>query len=552
MEPNGSLVILENDGGRLQRILLNSDRSMKSIETVAQAFSDPIALLCQGANSFLVAERASGHIYRILNGNKTLLAEGFSDISSIRFDEDGNLYVCELSPGNLWSLNLTTNKKELILNDLDFPSDALPVSDGLIVGELVGSAGQLGRISKFKTSLFSLGIFDRRDWELTDIAIDPLRIVADPTDDDRIYVSVRSFEAGTILSRFLEGGIYHLNQRLGLIARRFAESLYGPTDMVGTAAGMYVLEEKAERILFIDWQGNIQVIWDGLGYPSAFALSPEGQNLFVAENLPDPQIVQVKDSITFIQDLPFLYRNEYIGGIAQFENGSYLLSLTSAGVLLRIDQSGNTTLFSNEIFAPGKIRLTASGTVFVLDSLMNTIYELNPESGAILGEYPGAPHQLSDFTLETDSANHVSLFAADSVNGSILEYQQTGFSKRFTLSDEKPTALLHIPDQGFLIATNHSDGHLYWYSENGESSLLTDNFPNLVDIQWNVVNGFVYCLSQNGWIRRLTLDFQLPQATPTPTPTFLPTSTPTSTPVPSPTPTPTPTIFTAISDWIQF
>jgi hypothetical protein len=547
-DPSGALLTLENDGGRLRRIALNADRSMQSITTIAQDLADPVALLRKSANSIIVAERTPGRLWQIVDGQKTLLAEGFDDISSIRFSSDGNLLICELNLGDVWKLDLSTGKKEIVLSDLDFPSDVLQVSDGLVVGELVGSSGQLGRVSKFLPARLLPGIFDRRDWELSDLAIDPVRIAADPNDSDKIFVSVRAFEAGTILTRFLQGGIYHLNHNRSLVALRFAESLYGPTDLAETADGLYAIEEKAERILFFDWQGNKKVVWDGLGQPGAFAMSSTDQDVYVAENIPDPQIARVGDSIQTVQGMPFLYRNEFIGGLARFEDGSFLLSLTSAGVMLRIDVSGADKVFSKEIFAPGKIRTSATGSIFVLDQLMNSIYEMNPQTGAIAGEFSGGAYQLSDFSLETSKSGEIRLFAADSVNNAILEYQQGKFTPWFLLSDEAPVALVRVPNLGILAATDQADSRLWWFADSGETAQIASGFPSVVDIQINPQDNSIVALSQNGWLRRLTFDLLQPAATPTPTPTFIPTPTPASTP----TPTSTPTENTAISDWIVY
>ncbi len=622
LEPDGSLLILENDSGELTRLHLGRNNTLRQIETVAKGFEDPIALARTDGGKLLIAERTSGRIIYLDNTIRSVVYRGLEDISSIRLDANGFLWVTELEPGRLSRINLITGVNRLIAEGLNFPSDVIPLSNALVVSEMVDNAGSLGRITNSAltpitdaelvsgeqligvnaislSSISSITLSSTIQSQsslmgaVTNTSvIDPVRMAVDPRNSNHIFVSVRYLETtNSVTAASSSGAVLIMDRTKGTILRTFADDLYGPTDIIPVNTGIYVLEEQAERITFIRWNGNRTIIWDGLGTPSRISVTNRyGLNILVTSQTPSARLRRIRTDGTIGYSSEETPLRAKVGGFLERSDGSLLISFPAFGAIYSLSWGADAEIFSLEVFSPTRLRLSPNDTVWALDPIMNEILHLNL-AGQILGRYPGKEYQLNDFDLEwpeedsdlsadfiTGAVTERALYALDNINGHLLVYnRETGaFEPIYNRSDNtlasSDRVFVRIPSRGFVTAQNSGLGYIHWIDDDGTVTKLADGFDGITDLAW--LEGWgVFALSENGWVRSLNLSFsdetvdQTATSTPTPDtgtiePTVIPsrntpipveespipidnlntsTPTPTNTSAPTPTSTATPT-----------
>ncbi|MGC9329598.1 MAG: hypothetical protein ACP5I1_18325, partial [Candidatus Hinthialibacter sp.] len=118
LEPDGSLLALENYSGELSRLRLGPSQEILSIETVLTGLVDPIAMARSEAGDLYIAERGPGRIWLWRDGALSLWAEGLRDISSIRLDGEGNVWASEMAEGEISVID-GKKKKEVKYKKLD-------------------------------------------------------------------------------------------------------------------------------------------------------------------------------------------------------------------------------------------------------------------------------------------------------------------------------------------------------------------------------------------------------------------------------------------------
>ncbi|RJP35321.1 MAG: hypothetical protein C4527_00620 [Candidatus Omnitrophota bacterium] len=522
LEPDGSLLVLENDAGELSRLLLDQRQTLQRIETVAGGFHDPIALV-RANQDLLVAERTSGILKRLHDGNITDFITGLTDISSIRTDAQGNLFITEMETGCLNRFDLDSGRRQEKLTDLFFPSDVLPFPGGLLIAELVDRAGRFGRISINQDGNPLNNPYGNR--EILASIIDPVRLAADPRDEMQFFISVRHTQnSGPFLSP--SGGailLLNLRQRMEMFLRPWITGLDGPTDIAASRDGIYLLEEFSERISFFDWRGRQTMIWDGLGQPEAFTPSfhTSDLELFVAENKPSASIVRIQnDRIENVIHFPNPYRQERIAGLIQHDQHTFLASFPGRGEILACRLPNQFFIFSKDIFSPGKMKAAGNKRLVVLDSLVSELVVLNPRNGNVLQRFSAYPLNLADFDVDfSESDCALTLFALTRSGSEILQYDSQ--KERFeTITDfqnwenENPV-FVYVPDHGFCVALNDENGTILWIPKSGEQSILVSGYVAISELDF--IDGAITALSRNGWIRSIRLSFD-EHITPTPTP----------------------------------
>ncbi|HQH72113.1 MAG TPA: hypothetical protein PK360_08545, partial [bacterium] len=359
---------------------------------------------------------------------------------------------------------------------------------------------------------------DRRELQSDSSLIDPVRMALDPRDTNRLLISVRNLTSKTMRNTFDSGGILGMDIKKTKVDTTFLRNLFGPSDILPTADGLYVLEEVAERISFFDWKGNQKLLWDGLGRPLSFTWAGTG-GFFVLENIPETRI-QIIEKGQFQDSIPVQSNIKgSCAGIARRPNGSFLVSSTEDGKILETSAKGKTSVFSTQVFSPEKLRLNPDGSIWVLDRLMNELVLLDAK-GQVITRVSGKPFQLSDFDLDANSGStQVPLYALDSRTGVILLHQPGAkqFKENIKLSSAQAgirRSFAYIPSQGFVIAQNDEAGSLVWIDQMGDvvpnatavETLLAKGFKEIADMAWKADRG-LQILSQNGWIRTVSLNF---------------------------------------------
>lgn len=580
-----SLYLLENDSGEVTRLRLNRDRQVQDMEILVDGLEDPIALVYLGDEELLVAERTSGRILKFNGRERELFAEGYTDISSIRLDGEENIWISELRPGRISKINLNNKNKQVIYSDLDQPSDVLPMNGEVFVSELLEQSGALGRIRRGlikKVKLLGLHLaidsllpnqlplpIDDLIGELEDVLdealqgtiVDPIRMVHDLRQPNVIYVSVRSLRPAR-MNEIPVGGILRVDTSNGSI-NQFAGDLYGPTDMALTPDGMYVMEETAERISFISWTGRRTVVWQGIGRPRSYSSAFNSKNEFIiSQSLPETALWRVTRRGNERVELPPNYQRSFIGGLAALNGNQHLISITSEGIVADIDRQGKISILTREIFSPEKIQFQNRQNVWILDRIFNEIVRMDLRRNNIAQSIDGGEYKLQDFFIQDEerglgrNARERALFALDRGMGSILQFNEQSNQFRVIHSDLIPEAsreevhvkaFIRVPEQGFIVSLNDRNGTLLWQDDlSSEEIVLATGYEQIVAMEL-MDDEEVSMLSENGWLRTLTLSFQDEIATPTPsptntnTPTIAITPTPTDTPAQEPALTPTPT-----------
>ena len=527
LEPDGSLLVLENDGGRITRLTLGADKRIKNIDILYEGLTDPVALQRMSDGSFLVGERKTGRIIQIKNQSGKIIADGFLGLSSLRINKNGIAWITQLDTGRLSYYNPATGEQNTLLSNLDSPSDVFPLDNGLILTELVGPPGMFGRVSFgfFPPPLSSSpgtkivlmpNMPDDSNpisWIKDESVTDPVRIAPDLRNPDNFFISVRSSHPDSNPHPMPDGAILKFNTKKGKADFPFIDNLLAPTEIVSSTDGLYVIEEMAEQISFISWQGERRIVWDGLGGAGCFAYrSGQNRELYALKNFPDSRIMRIDGKPQIALNLPEEFRHEMISGIACLEDGSFLLSVTSQGLLIKIKNNDPYTLVSYAIFAPGKILLSNDGTFYVLDNILGSVSQLEITTGKFLRSIRDDTIKLMDFDLETDSQSPTKIVTIDSRNGTKLVYDETlghFTSTGFTQSKGFPNLFARIPKKGFVVALNDMDGTLVWSGDDGEESVLTRGYSNINQISYNG-NNKITVLSRNGWIRTLILSFDNP------------------------------------------
>ena len=518
LEPDGSLLVLENDGGRISRLVLDANKNLIHIETVADGLTDPVALLKLGDGSLAVGERKTGNIIQIKNNSKTVLAGGFFGLSSVRRDANGILWITELDAGRLQLFDPATGNQAILCTGLDFPTDVYPMDHGFVLTELVGPPGYMGRVSMgtFKDSSFSSNDFKHSmpisiDWQKDESVTDPIRVTQDMRNPENLLISARIARPVNTPPLPPEGTILSFNFQNRKMIPLDLGNFLSPAEVVSVTDGFYLIEEMAERISFVSWQGIKKIIWDGLGGVEGFTSNPLRDNeIYVVKNNPDLSIIRIGEEPGVFAILPTEYRHERIGGILLLPDGCFLISVLSQGVILKLDNSGVFSVLSTEIFSPGKMRLSKDGAIYVLDNLSGAVMQLDLSTGKIIQIYNDKSVKLMDFELEMQKDAPTTIVSIDNRAGNKLLFDRLSGQFKLTGTIKRkgfPFIFARIPGQGFLIALNDMEGTLYWSSDSGEETVLSNGYFNINQISYNG-NNKVTLFSRNGWLRTLTLSFQ--------------------------------------------
>lgn len=551
---DGSLAVLDHDGGRLVRLRLRGDLSIESMETLADGFVDPIAVERSGLFEWLVAERNGGRIFRVRNGAVTLAADGFGDISSIRLTSEG-LLVCELGPGKVTLADLDDGDRELLLSGLEFPSDILPVRGGLIVSELVNRPGAFGRLSFYGDGDDEddddgdgdqspgpgpggggpAGPGGPPDWDADDdwslrwrgggTLIDPLRMLAPLRFPGSFLVSVRYLEPRAPAAAFQPGGILVYNRRMGQMTEPFADGLFGPASMDAGSNGVFVMEEHAERITHIDWNRNRSAVWDGLGQPRRMVRGVEDGSWLVVESVPRNAVVRVaNEGLRNCHILPEAYANGRVGGAA-VHRGRLILTITSLGEIIAIGPGGGAETVTQSVFAPAAIQIGSQGMAYVLDPLFRelAVFPLDRPDNIRRIQLP--PGVYTDLALDERSGDGGgAVYVLETNTGGILRFglNSAAGMERLPLPDLPRqngggAVFSRVPGRGFLIALNDGEGTLAWAGDDGETAVIGTEFREAAQVVFEAPDRATV-LSSRGWLREAALRFENDTVRPTPTP----------------------------------
>ncbi len=565
--PDGSIVVAENDSGEISRIRSNRLFSTVRIETLMSGFTDPIGLALDSEGRLLVGERKTGRVIAVGNNQREILFRNLTDLASIRTGSLNTIYYTEMEPGRISRYNTRNNTHLLIQDGLLYPSDSFIFGRSLMASELVDRAGISGRVTMepIAADQDPIPLPPIFKWRIENQLIDPLRFVSDPLSNSHALVSVRHLER-TVAGIQSAGGIYRINLINGDIESLFVGDLYGPTDMVANEDGCFVLEEYAERIRFIDWEGKKTVLWDGLGAPSAFTIIPNQINRYlIAETVPHAAISSIVAQTVRPTTIPVEYESESIGGI--LATSELYASITSTGEIITVNDDGSYDLLTNQLFAPGKLTRGAGNAIWAYD-LIGDIVKIDANTGRIIQSAGGAQISVSDFDIEIRGPIET-LYVIDRLGDiwrhntlrnvfSPVSIQSLDFID--TIHSQLPPVFTRVPGEGFIIAMNDVDGSIVWVDDDGEQEVIHTGFNEIVQLEAESRLN-ITALSNRGWLRTIRIAFQseIPQPTqapvpPTPTLTPIPTPTPTprfpDTPSPSPLfPTPTPTNVTSVNDW---
>ncbi|MBI1390171.1 MAG: hypothetical protein GC154_17155 [bacterium] len=566
---NDRLYVLENGSGEISSLSLSGDENAGQWKTIARGFHDPIDLEALGDGGWLVAERGSGTIYQYRSGAVQVMADGFNDIASISRDDRGGLYVVEMEPGRITYISPQGGRRTVIADGLYYPSDFLPYMGGGFISELVDATGLRGRVSYGRQRVgpfsFPMQMGPPGDWMNPADLIDPIRMAIDDNQPNTILVSVRHLEPRAGLN-LQPGGVIRLDAHHGNASEIVLSNAFGPTDLIATRDGFYLMEEDAERISFNSWRGERRILWDGLGQPSAFARDDEHGGFLVAETRPETQLVRVSDSkLGESGQIPKRFKDETIGGLL-IQDHVYA-SITSQGIVAEMKDDGEMNIITNRIFSPGKLVSGGRNRAWTLDRITGEIILFDLENGAILRSFGGLLRRFSDFDADENTSLNP-IYALDR-QGDVWRLNTTTQTIELaasipsnapdTLETDHPV-IARVSRRGFVIALNDHDGRLVWLSDRGDYTTLASGYSHIVQINHETGDG-ITVLSQDGWLRTITLQFENdttptptpPAATQTPAATFTPTPSPTPTILPAETPTPTitptPTVETSVSNW---
>lgn len=586
LEPDGSLLVLENHSGELSRLRLGPNKEIVSIETVLTGLIDPIALVRAAQDDLYIAERSTGRIYHFDGNQLSEWFSGLEDISSIRLDESNNLWVAELEPGRISRINRDTKESEQFLKKLEYPSDLLLVDDRIVFSEMVDASGLLGRISvqainDSEKSSDRSGAgqtpngFENREnpsakpiRKVCETLVNPVRMVGDPRDPAYFFVSVRNYQSNPSGIK-QEGAILRFDRQLEEPAQLFTRDLFGPTDLIAADQGLFVLEEQAEQISFIDWEGHKTVLWDGFGHPTRFAVDGDiSPRLTVANQIPETRLRTLTTQGIQEISLPNSLSSDAISGLALWNTFYYLSSFLSLGIIYQVNETMNAVPFSQKVFAPDRIRVEPNGNVWVLDSIANEIIQLDAR-GNVQKQYQAHPQPIVNFDIQENAPEPI-LYGLAQQSNKIVQYdsQKAQFKNFLNIPPSQSSmnrCFIRVSQRGFFVAQNDEEGTILWIDDTGSDYPILKNYTAISDMAWDG-NANLYVLSQEGWIRTIAFSFNgtdttptpsstpLPTSTSTPTPTStsLPTSTSTPTMTPTPTETPTPTIITAVHDWFLY
>lgn len=549
LAPDDSVWVAENDSGELSRIRRTALSTSARIDRVMTGFIDPVGLQFDSRGRLFVAERSTGRVYLIDNNQRSIFLRGYEDIASIRLDSN-DIFIVEMEPGRVTQHNLNSNISRVVFDRLSFPSDVLSFGRSLMTGELVDRAGSLGRIMMEPIEVNPIPIPPIFDWDLEDSVIDPIRFAVHPIRGNEALVSVRHLEPQFGI-RKTPGGVFILDMVRGQLLGRYLTGLHGPTDVVPIESGCYVLEENAERISFFDWDGNRIPVWDGLGQPTAFAITNNpSMRYLVAESSPYSDVSVVSGLNVRPGFLPEELREQAIYGIAS--GLRTYVSLTQQGRIAYFGDDNQVEVLTRDVSFPGKLVNGAGNSLWVIDAFSNEIMKISETNGSVLLSVPAASLNPIDFHVEVTDNRVETLYVLDEFAEiwrwnrlrarfeamTILQSDEVIFSRKTF-----PPKFTRVEGQGFIIALNDESGSILWLGDDGEQSTLARGYKEIVQIE-SESSRAVSLLSNRGWIRTLRLMFESEQPVPTPTPPA-PIS---PTPAP-PTPTPTPT---GIFDWSAY
>lgn len=527
-QSSSELLVLENDSGEITRISYNQASDQVSFETLEQGFTDPIALTQLNDQSLIVAERRSGRIIRLLaHGGREVLAEGLIDISSVREGEQGQLIICELDPGRILALDLQSRRIELLDDERYFPSDALQWESSLLIAELFDRQGVLGQVVRIPYG--NLFVPSSPTWTNVQGIVDPTRLALDPFSANTLMVSARLYQEPGETERRIDqdsGAVVLLDTQTGQQRGVLLDGLAAPTDIAVTQRGIFVLEERAERIHYLSRTNQREIVWDGLGEPSAFGLRQNDPARFwVAETLPQPVITQVSGGRADRTIYAATDEEMVISGMATAPEAMYL-SAAQRGEIYQVDNQDRMHLFSQAIFAPGKMQIDQEGHLLVLDQLLNELAWLSTEDAQVQQRISPDRHRLADFTLSQEEGGESiyllsragGILRADPELGSLEEVFQAAWPALETSFDQEAPVFAYVPSQGFIIAVNDQAGTLLWAEPESTTVSLATGYRQVSQMIFAAPNQ-LHILSERGWIRTLHLGFgEQPFPTPTPTP----------------------------------
>ncbi|MBZ0258771.1 hypothetical protein K8I31_22090, partial [bacterium] len=338
------------------------------------------------------------------------------------------------------------------------------------------------------------------------------------------------------------------------------------TDMAANENGCLVLEEYAERISFFDWDGNQNILWDGLGSPTSFTIVPNQTNRYlVAETVPKAGLSTVGNLIVRPAALPDELSNTSIHGILSTTTKTYL-SVTDTGEIIVLDNAGEYETLTSQLLTPTKLLKGVGNSIWAFDLYIGQIAKLDGDTGKFLQTANGGAIGIIDFDVEIKDGTET-VYGLDTT-GDIWVY--TAAKNLFTpltlltleldydFTNTFTPVIARVPDEGCVVAMNDLKGSIVWIDDDGEQEVIATGFKDIVQMQAESRNR-ITVLSNRGWLRTISLTYpsDVPEPTPTPinTPTpIIPTRTPTpdrpETPSPTPmAPTPTPTEATSVFDW---
>lgn len=533
LESDRSLLILENDSGRVSRVIFNDAYETVRVEPLYEGFVDPVGLAQMDDGSLLVVEREPGRIVRLHNGRRETLLEDLDTPSSVRVNEDGEIIVAEMNAGRIISYNLLTQSQRIVSDDRRFPSDVLQIDQSLVIAELFerqGTFGQVTRVPKIFDSFNKVNL----SWINNSFIIDPTRLAFDPAQPDTILVSVRQLKRD-LLDETRFGAVLRLSLIDGVRIEAVLEELLSPTEVIAIRDGYFVIEERTERIYFFDRDGNRRPLWQGLGEPTSFSIHPHQEDaLIIAESQPEPALVQVDmegNRRAFFDEFD---QDESIGGVYA-DVGTYV-SFPRLGKIDLITPNGNREVFTRDVFSPGKMLPGEDDVLWVMDRLTNEIISLSKSGAETLNRIQAGNIFLADFQISVEPNGEEQLFIMDSA-GKIYRYQSSRgtFQPLASLPPVERSLrnnaafppvfarVARVPGKGFIAALNDANGGLYWVDEMGNLTLLDKGFRDVSQLHFNKTQDELTVLSRRGWARTLNLDFKENEVRPpTPTPPITP------------------------------
>lgn len=550
-----TLLVLENDSGQLSRIQLSSSGGIQFIQQVESGLIDPVSILPLRDGSLAIAERNAGRILRLQDGEREVILDGLGELSSLRSDPIGMILAVELDGGRILRVNPLNGEAQVVTEGHNFPSDVLVVnSNSFVITELFDRQTYLGQIVRSPLNPFQPSTSP--EWKTQTGIIDPTRLLRNPFNPSQVLVSLRFLEFSITFPTgpVGDGGVIFVDLESGLRQGTMIDGLQGPTDLTATSDSLFILEERSERISRVTEDGDLDILWDGLGEPSAFAYNPLRRVFLAAETSPGSALIRITPrSMTLERELPEdIHVTGIVSGVTTY------LSVLSRGEIHEVLSPTETRILSNVIQAPDKLIAGQDNSLWVNDRIHGSIYRISTDSGEIIESIPPPLNSfIFDYDVTQDELGAELLYAMDN-QGVIHQYNRSTGNRSgrfqsiavFSPDDIVIDGLALSPvfkamgEEGFLVAANDEQGALYWLKPDGDTQLLDTGYWNCVQfIEMNFRNSFAV-MSRNGWIRSGTITFQdddFPTPTITPTPTVG---------IPQrPTPTPTPP-FTSVSDWL--